>query len=280
MNRPDDLRNCLASLATSRARPYEVIVSDDSREDLADRVRQVVERFPEVRYLRGPRAGLGANRNHCLRHASGTLIAFVDDDVVLHPDFLERGPVEYERLCGEHGTDKIVLTGNQIMPYGLSVPSNINFLGFYTGHLPPDGNPNAICINSTFFPAALFREAEFDENFFFGSEEADISFQAAHLGYRIVYRGDLTNYHNQSGINRDLYDKVVLQSRVYFGLKRHWIYQRSIVRFALFNIYAPFNAVGHCLKSFRFRESVAAIVAFLRAWKMFRAKLRPATTRS
>jgi glycosyltransferase involved in cell wall biosynthesis len=251
-----------------------VIVSDDSREELAPRVREVVERFPGVRYLRGPRAGLGANRNLCLRHASGTLVSYVDDDVVLHPDFLDRGPKEFDRLCRELGTDRILLTGNQIMPWGLSVPSNISFLGFYTGRLPDDEKPNAICINSTFFPARLFRETKFDENYRFGSEEVDISFEAAHLGYRIVYRGDLTNYHNQSDINRDLYSKVVLQSRVYFGLKRYWIYKRSLGNFVLFNLYAFANAVGHCLKHLRFRDSISAVAGFGRAWRMFVLRLR------
>src|SRR5947209_15783746 len=177
MNRPVDLRKCLASAQTSRYTPHEVIVSDDSREEIAGTVRKVVEEFPGVRYLPGPRRGLSANRNNCLRNVNSDLVVFIDDDVVLHPEFLGEGPKEYERLCAVHGTDRILVTGHEIRPDGLGLPANLNFLGFYTGKLPDEGEPNSICINSTLFPASLFRKTGFDENLSFGSDETDISFQ-------------------------------------------------------------------------------------------------------
>jgi glycosyltransferase involved in cell wall biosynthesis len=273
MNRPDELNEALLSLKTSLAQPLEVIVSDDSREDLAERVRGVTQAHPGVIYLRGPRKGLSANRNACLKIVRGELVSFIDDDQKLHPEFLLRGPEEYIRLRELHGTERIIVTGNQTLPEGPLDPSNLNFLGFFTGQLPREGQPNAICIGAALIPAGLFRQAQFDENIFFGSEESDISFHAAFLGYRIIYVGSLTNYHYPSSVNRDLYEGKVLQSRLYFGLKRYWIYKRSLPRFLLFNLYAFVNAVGHCVKQLRFRESIAAVSAFLKAWKQFRGKL-------
>ena len=274
MNRPEELRRCLASLAGSEAPPYEVIVSDDSTDDVTDAVQRVVRDFPVATYLRGPRKGLSANRNHCLRNASGELIAFVDDDVVLHPEFLRRAPEEFDRLVGHHGTDRVIVTGNEIRPDGRYTPSNLSFLGFYTGELATGQSPGAICINSTLFPAALFQEAVFDENIFFGAEERDISLHAVHLGYRIHYCPELTNYHYPSGINRPLYDRVVVISRVYFGLKRYWLYERSPAKFLVFNFYVLANAVGNRLKTFKIREALYTMSAFVRAWSLFRSKMR------
>ena len=72
--RPDLLARCLRALPTSE----EVIVSDDSPDDAT---RELVTRdFPHVRWVRGPRRGPAANRNHGASAATGDWLAFVDDD--------------------------------------------------------------------------------------------------------------------------------------------------------------------------------------------------------
>ena len=42
-----------------------------------------------MKYLEGPRKGLGANRNNILRAITGSHVLFIDDDVVLNEKFLE-----------------------------------------------------------------------------------------------------------------------------------------------------------------------------------------------
>jgi glycosyltransferase involved in cell wall biosynthesis len=275
MNRPEDLRKCLGSLAGSLAAPFEVIVSDDSRDErMQGKNREVVADFPGVTYLPGPKRGLSANRNNCLGHVTGDLVAFVDDDVVLHPSFLLKGSEEHGRLSRLHGTEKIIVTGYEIRPDGEARPSNLSFLGFYTGRVPDNGSPDAVCINSSVFPAALFRAARFDENIFYGAEERDISLHALHLGYRILYCPDLANYHFPSSVNRNLYNRPLVTSRIYFGLKRYWLYERSVPKFVLFNAYALANAVGSRLKEMKFREGFQAAGAFFEAWRLFRSKVR------
>ena len=49
-----------------------------------------MERIPGVRYLKEPRLGLGVARNAGIRHATGEIIAFTDDDVGVHPTWVER----------------------------------------------------------------------------------------------------------------------------------------------------------------------------------------------
>ena len=86
--RPDDLARCLASLAASTERPLEILVIDNAPE--SDATRRVVEQFPGVGYYCEPQKGLSAARNAALEHALGDIVAFIDDDALAHPNWIER----------------------------------------------------------------------------------------------------------------------------------------------------------------------------------------------
>lgn len=80
--RPEQLAECLARLAsgaqTYSAENYEVIVTDDSRDDS---VRDLVAtRFAWAQWTAGPRRGPAANRNHGAAAGRNEWIAFTDDD--------------------------------------------------------------------------------------------------------------------------------------------------------------------------------------------------------
>ena len=90
--RPDDLRACLASLATLDPGPDELIVVDNAPTTDATRrvVEGAVERGQAVRYVLEPRPGLSVARNAGLRASTAEIIAFTDDDVAVHPKWLLR----------------------------------------------------------------------------------------------------------------------------------------------------------------------------------------------
>ena len=85
-DRPQALERCLRSIAAARPAPDEVIVVDNAPGTAA--TRAIVARFPGCRCVPEPRPGLSAARNAAVREASGELLAFVDDDVVVHPRWL------------------------------------------------------------------------------------------------------------------------------------------------------------------------------------------------
>ena len=87
-DRPVHLRECLRSLARLNDRPEEILVVDNASR--TSETREVVRQFPGVRYVFEPRPGLDLARNTGLRHSSGQIIAFTDDDVVVHPDWIKR----------------------------------------------------------------------------------------------------------------------------------------------------------------------------------------------
>ncbi|WP_252365059.1 glycosyltransferase family 2 protein [Sphingobium yanoikuyae] len=84
-DRTEDLERCLSGLAQMRHKATILVIDNaPSSED----TRILVERFPSVRYVREPRAGLNNARNTALALANGEVVAFIDDDAVPDPEWL------------------------------------------------------------------------------------------------------------------------------------------------------------------------------------------------
>ncbi|WP_066379088.1 glycosyltransferase family 2 protein [Anabaena sp. CA = ATCC 33047] len=87
-NRPEQLARCLRSLLNLSQPPQQIIVVDNAPAD--DSTRQIVAQMPEIEYVLEPRPGLSVARNTGIRHCTGEIIAFTDDDVEVHPDWCVR----------------------------------------------------------------------------------------------------------------------------------------------------------------------------------------------
>ena len=86
-NDPERLRACLRSLRASTLREHEVIVVDDASTDgTADVAASLGARV----IRQAERTGPGLARNRGAAEARGGLVMFVDADVCVHPDTLER----------------------------------------------------------------------------------------------------------------------------------------------------------------------------------------------
>lgn len=85
-NRPDPLRQTLASIARCAPPPDEVIVVDGSDDRSVEEV--VSAEMPAATYLLASRPGLTRQRNLALDHCAGEIVLFVDDDVELDPSAL------------------------------------------------------------------------------------------------------------------------------------------------------------------------------------------------
>jgi glycosyltransferase involved in cell wall biosynthesis len=86
-DRPEQLARCLASLPQQTQRAAEVIVVDNASRDM--RTRDAALRANAV-YVREDRPGLDYARNAGALAARGDIVAYTDDDVRLHPRWLER----------------------------------------------------------------------------------------------------------------------------------------------------------------------------------------------
>ncbi len=92
-NRADELKLTLRSLEALKFgddRTFEVLVIDNNSNDAT---RAVVEEFEgplagPLRYIQEPRQGLSLARNRAIAEANSEIIAFLDDDVDVDPDWL------------------------------------------------------------------------------------------------------------------------------------------------------------------------------------------------
>ncbi|MCC6416950.1 MAG: glycosyltransferase [Gemmataceae bacterium] len=82
------LRACLESVRGQTYPVHEIIVVDDGS---TDDTRAVLHPFaPHITLLAQQRGGIGAARNRAVAHASGELLAFLDQDDLWRPDKLEK----------------------------------------------------------------------------------------------------------------------------------------------------------------------------------------------
>jgi GT2 family glycosyltransferase len=265
MNRAEELNRCLASVFQCVEKPDEIIVSDDSFDHQP--AQSVASQYPGVIYQAGPRRGLGANRNACIRHAKGSYLVFIDDDVCVPADFFE---VARKLIATSNPTT--IVTGCEMNHGGGGrwpeevreiSPHNADFWGFQ--RLPIVNEYRSIVINSTLFPRHLFEQATFDEHLRYGSEEIDMARHATALGYNIIYQSRLYVHHYPSSANREAYKRFVHASRLYATTKAYWQYEHSILKTLVFIVLAPLQLTGSAVRKGDMADIWRAIQAILLA---------------
>lgn len=87
-DRSEQLAQCLRSLQALNQPPHEILVVDNAPS--TDATQQLIAQMPHIRYIQEPRPGLSVARNTGIRHSTGEIIAFTDDDVQVHPDWVTR----------------------------------------------------------------------------------------------------------------------------------------------------------------------------------------------
>lgn len=104
-DRPNDLADCVQSLENQFDPPSEIIVIDDGQYDQTEK-KLHAEDTENIVHLEGPRDGLANARNMGIERANSEIIAFVDDDVILPPNWtreLKRGYEEFPEAAGIGG---------------------------------------------------------------------------------------------------------------------------------------------------------------------------------
>jgi len=115
-DRPDDLRSCLDRL--TRLEPgrhrLELIVVDNNP---ASRLTEpVVRSFPGVRYETELRPGVASARNKGLSAAEGDIVAYIDDDVLVPPDWPAR-------ILAPFTDERVMCVSGLILPFELETRS-------------------------------------------------------------------------------------------------------------------------------------------------------------
>ncbi len=113
--RPQELERCLRSVLEGVVVPAQLVVVDNA--PTSDRtevlVRAMAEQHPSLVYVREPRPGLGRAHNAALPVIETRLVAFTDDDVVVHPWWLARTVQAFD------AADDVVCVTGMIAPLEL-----------------------------------------------------------------------------------------------------------------------------------------------------------------
>ena len=91
-NRIESLKKCVESLLKQTVLPYELIVVDGSDNEETKEYIDKLKKFVNfsVFYIKQEHGGTATARNLGANIASGEIVLFVDDDVLLYPDYIEK----------------------------------------------------------------------------------------------------------------------------------------------------------------------------------------------
>ena len=227
-NRPDSLQRCLQSLRSQDRQPSEVVVSDDSNEAATVRVRSIVEEFG-CRYIRGPRQGLYANRNHAAKLCRGSHVRNMDDDHFFPEDHfaqcidaVEREPDVIWNI-GEYLPDEIP----GVPPH--PCPGQLHPRGFSC--LPADANVYwGLADGAVIFPRKVFDEGHFYyEKYPFGASYLEFGSRLHWLGFTLKHLGETFVYHNFDPLGRSFLDeRLNFETRLFAMLCFSFLYQPDL----------------------------------------------------
>ncbi|MEA5597611.1 glycosyltransferase family 2 protein [Rivularia sp. UHCC 0363] len=246
-NRSLQLDDCLKALWNSTVKPHTVIVSDDSQETEVQQTNlEVVRQYPGTIYITGPKRGVCANRNNAVNATSvleTDFVAFVDDDICVEPDFIANAIARYSQIPNEQ-LKYTIITGVSTGTKGEKLlPSKLTFRGYFCA---TEDNPETVVIHAALFPRQFFSQEQWDEDIYFGYEDAELCLRAIKYGYKIVSCPELqVNVKSTEsvldapgigGINN--YELHIEAARLYVGIKRYKkIFPNYIKLLAFLTIY-------------------------------------------
>lgn len=234
-DRRDVLQNLLYSLNRQTYPNFEVVVvvgptRDDTERMLAD------EFADQVCVARCPHFNLSSSRNVGLAHASGDVVAFIDDDAVPCATWLAQLAAAYidPAVAGAGGSTYNVLpeAGELQFLRGL-----FSVLAEQEDVRPSEKPPRKTAVplrywfprfhgtNMSYRRHVLLEIKGFDERYEYLFDDSDIAARLARAGYRLQHLPEAVVYHApESGRNRgkhkyDLNWYCWLRSTVYFALK-------------------------------------------------------------
>jgi glycosyltransferase involved in cell wall biosynthesis/GT2 family glycosyltransferase len=241
-NRPAMLRRCLASIEQGDVVPAEVVVGDDTLD--GTETAAVCREFSFVRYVRGPRRGVCANRNVVIAAALGDYISLLDDDAEVTPSF-----VRLATDLAASADGRTIFTGD-VLEHGIDrvPPTNPTFWGHFGKPLSEVCAPETVHLNCNLFPRSAFRDARFDEHIVFGFQDMDLCQQMLAAGYRIEYRRELLNLHLPPPRPTHVENFTcvdVERARYYTSLKRYMLWQCRPMRAFAYAALAPMHQAAH-----------------------------------
>lgn len=202
-NRSESLARALESVAASivpQPIEWEVLVVDNNS---SDQTKAVVKAFCDqhprrFRYVFEPQQGKSYALNTGIREASGDILAFVDDDVTVEPDWLQNltSPLQDGRTTGTGG--RILPARGFVPPDWLALNGPCNLVGALCAYFNPGDVPSELK-EPPFGANMAFRREMFEK---YGNFRTDlgpfpnnkIGFEDTEFGRRLMTGGERLGY--------------------------------------------------------------------------------------
>ncbi len=167
----EQIGDAIASLESQSLPPLEILLVVDYNPGLAQRCR---DEFAGVEVIENEHErGLSGGKNTALDHAKGSFVAFLDDDGIAEPRWIERLRAHFE-------ADDVVSVGSRVDPLWADKPSWYpEEFGWVFG-CSYRGQPTGVAeVRNTFGGASMFR---LDSARAVGSFSSDLGRKASGLG--------------------------------------------------------------------------------------------------
>lgn len=205
-NRPDQIQHTLMSLLDSSRCPDEIVVLDQSDDDLTKEEVDAVRSLPNgdrIRYVTSKRRGLSANRNDAIREATGDFIASVDDDVAVEKRWLEFMLREWITVWGKR---PVLITGRILPAPEFQPGALVTAIRLSEKRTVFEGKPRAtdVLIGAQFGASrqvfTKLGKSPFDEMLgvgakFPGADDEEFAYRVQKAGFPVVYEPSIAVTH-------------------------------------------------------------------------------------
>jgi glycosyltransferase involved in cell wall biosynthesis len=182
---------------------WELLVVDNNS---CDSTREVIQRFAEtstlpVRYVFEKRQGRSAAMNTGIGESSGEIIAFTDDDVLLHPDWLGQVKKVFEQFDCAAVAGRVVPQWNQPKPEWLKMEGQQAIVNFELGdefkEVPFPLGANSAFRRNVFQRHGLFRLdlGVSGSKHTVTCEDTEFGMRLAKVGEKVIYCPTAIIYH-------------------------------------------------------------------------------------
>jgi GT2 family glycosyltransferase len=221
-----------------------IVVHDGQQEAVSSQFDKAQEQgpLPALVHLSQDHKGAAAARNLGAKHARGELLIFIDDDMIVGPDFIEQIVTDWR----SHG-NCLINGAWQFTPEVESTLQNTPFGryrieleewikgGIHKEHLENDFyRASALTAADLAVPKSVFEKlGGFDEFFpMAGCEDQEFSCRAADAGYPMFYDGTIHLYHNDHRMTLrefGLRHEQGAITAVYLAATRHELATRPLI---------------------------------------------------
>jgi GT2 family glycosyltransferase len=270
------LDDCLGAIAAQEGASSETILVDNASSD--GTVEHVRAAFPWVRIVElASNRGFAGGNNAGAREATGTYLAFLNNDTRADPGWLRalRAGVELDarialttsRIVYMHDPETLDSAGDGVLRWGGAFKRHH---GAPASSAPESREVFGVCGAAFLISKMVFDElGGFDEDFFASHEDVDLSYRARLRGYRCQYVADAVVRHHGSATLGTVSPFAVFQGQrnlewMYFKNTPAWLLLRTLPGHVIYDAAAAAHFTSLGLLGTFLRAKAAALAGLPR----------------